>query len=187
MKKDILKRVREKTIIYDGAMGTMLMAAGLPPGKTPEIWNMENPKVISDIHRLYYAAGSDVVQTNTFGGNPLKLGEQGLAESMESLNTAAAKIACEACPEDKFVAGDMGPSGKMLKPLGDTAPEEAPARNYDSDGRLLQVNASTARRFATATPAGSWSRCGTTAARAPVTPMTHGAGWPVSKPRNTGR
>jgi len=121
----ILELAKKKTVIFDGGMGTMLMAAGLKAGESPELWNIEKPSLVTDIHRKYYEAGSDVVHTNTFGGNTIKLGERGLADKMETINVEAARLAREACPAGKFVAGDIGPTGKLLKPLGDLVLEEA--------------------------------------------------------------
>ncbi|MBN2126328.1 MAG: homocysteine S-methyltransferase family protein, partial [Deltaproteobacteria bacterium] len=121
---DLLDNAGEKTIIFDGAMGTMLMAAGLKSGEVPELWNIEYPDLVMDIHRQYYEAGSDVVQTNTFGANPIKLADRGLLERTEAINLAAADIARRACPSGRLVAGDIGPTGKMLKPLGEVSPEE---------------------------------------------------------------
>ena len=121
----ILELAKRKTVIFDGAMGTMLMAAGLKAGESPELWNIEKPSLVTDIHRKYYEAGSDVVHTNTFGGNTIKLAERGLADKMETINVEAARLAREACPAGKFVAGDIGPTGKLLKPLGDLVLEEA--------------------------------------------------------------
>lgn len=123
-KKSLLDRAGEKVVIFDGAMGTMLMASGLTPGEAPEMWNIEKPSLVMDIHKQYYAAGSDVVHTNTFGGNGLKLRDRGLEDRMEAINMEAAKLAGAVCPDEKFVAGDIGPTGKMLKPLGDVLPEE---------------------------------------------------------------
>ena len=124
MKKNLLERAKEKTILFDGAMGTMLMAAGLSPGETPELWNLEKPSQVRDIHRQYYEAGSDVVHTNTFGGNPLKLADKDLAQKTEKINREAAKLARSVCPSDKYVAGDIGPTGKMLQPLGEVTLEQ---------------------------------------------------------------
>jgi 5-methyltetrahydrofolate--homocysteine methyltransferase len=124
MKTDFLEKVKEQTIIFDGAMGTMLMAAGISDFKTPILLNLDKPSLVMDIHKHYFDAGSDVVVTNTFGGNPLKLATEGLEEQMETLNREAVNIAKKVCPEGKFVAGDIGPSGKILKPLGDVSLEE---------------------------------------------------------------
>jgi 5-methyltetrahydrofolate--homocysteine methyltransferase len=119
----LLERAKKKTIVFDGAMGTMLMASGLSAGESPELWNLEKPSVVAEIHRRYYDAGSDVVHTNTFGGNSLKLADKGLADRVEIINMEAARIARSVCPAEKFVAGDIGPTGKLLKPLGDATSE----------------------------------------------------------------
>jgi 5-methyltetrahydrofolate--homocysteine methyltransferase len=121
----ILELAQRKTVIFDGAMGTMLMASGLKTGESPEMWNLEKPLVVLEIHRHYYEAGSHVVHTNTFGGNPVKLSDRGLGEKMESINLEAARIAREACPGGKWVAGDIGPTGKLMRPLGDLDPKRA--------------------------------------------------------------
>ena len=124
MQSEFLLRLKEKTIIFDGAIGTMLMETGQASGKSPILLNMEQPELVADIHRQYYEAGSNVVITNTFGGNPLKLATEGLEQQLEPLNRAGVDLTRKACPDDRFVAGDIGPSGKMLKPLGDVALEE---------------------------------------------------------------
>ena len=132
----ILELAKKKTVIFDGAMGTMIMAAGLKAGESPELWNIEKPSLVTDIHRKYYEAGSDVVHTNTFGGNAVKLADKGLADKMEIINGEAAKLARDACPAGKFVAGDIGPTGKLLKPLGDLVIEEA-EEAFFRQGRAL--------------------------------------------------
>ncbi len=121
----ILQLLGKEPVIFDGAMGTMLMASGLKAGETPEMWNLEKPSAVMEIHRRYYEAGSHVVHTNTFGANPVKLSDRGLAEKMESINLEAARIARQACPRGKRVAGDMGPTGKLMRPLGDLDPQRA--------------------------------------------------------------
>jgi 5-methyltetrahydrofolate--homocysteine methyltransferase len=132
----ILELAKKKTVIFDGAMGTMIMAAGLKAGESPELWNIEKPSLVTDIHRKYYEAGSDVVHTNTFGGNAVKLADKGLSDKMEIINGEAAKLARDACPAGKFVAGDIGPTGKLLKPLGDLVIEEA-EEAFFRQGRAL--------------------------------------------------
>ena len=134
----ILELAKKKTVIFDGAMGTMLMAAGLKAGETPEGWNLEKPSLVTDIHRKYYDAGSDVVHTNTFGGNAIKLADRGLSDKMERINVEAAKLAREACPSGKFVAGDIGPTGKLIKPLGDLVIEEAEEAFFRQAQALLK-------------------------------------------------
>ena len=124
MAKTLLEKAKEKTIIFDGAMGTLIMAAGLESIKSPMLLNLEKPELVTDIHKQYFAVGADVVLTNTFSGNPLKLEAEGIDAQMEALNREAAKLAQQACPAGKFVAGDIGPSGKTLPPIGDSSPEE---------------------------------------------------------------
>ncbi|MFH1124134.1 MAG: homocysteine S-methyltransferase family protein [Pseudomonadota bacterium] len=118
----LLRMAQDRTVLFDGAMGTMLMASGLSSGECPEVWNLEKPSLVMEIHRRYYEAGSDVVHTNTFGGNLIKLSDRGLSGQMEAINLEAARIAREACPQGKFVAGDLGPTGKLFKPLGTLDP-----------------------------------------------------------------
>ena len=115
------EKLKEKTILFDGAIGTMLMESGQGSNMSPILLNIEQPELVADIHRQYYAAGADVVITNTFGGNRLKLAAEGLEGQMEPLNRAGVDLTRKVCPDAKFVAGDIGPCGKMLKPLGDVA------------------------------------------------------------------
>mgnify|MGYP004649134339 FL=1 len=106
--------------ILDGGFGTMVQAAGLPPGKDPTDWNVENPAAVAAVHRAYAQAGSQVVMANTFGANRLKY--HGV-HPMDELTTAAIRLARESGAEK--VALDIGPSGRLLKPSGDLDFEEA--------------------------------------------------------------
>jgi 5-methyltetrahydrofolate--homocysteine methyltransferase len=124
MNAPILELARSRTVLLDGAMGTELMARGLPQGVAPESWNIDRPDVVREIHAAYFAAGSDVVSTNSFGGSPVKLAAHGLAERAYELNRAAARLAREAAPAGRYVAGSMGPTGKFLKPQGEHTEEE---------------------------------------------------------------
>ena len=116
------------TVYLDGGMGTLLQARGLRPGEQPERWNLTHPAVITGIHKDYFDAGSRVVCTNTFGANALKFTEEELA-AIVAAAVANAKAARElsAAPGEKFVALDIGPSGKLLRPLGDLDFEDAVA------------------------------------------------------------
>lgn len=107
-----------RALIADGATGTMLMAAGLPPGVAPELWNVEQPEKILALHRSYLEAGSQIILTNTFGGSRLKLAKYGVGERTRELNLAAARLAKQAAGDRAYVAGDMGPSGELMKPMG---------------------------------------------------------------------
>jgi len=108
-------------IMADGAMGTMLFANGLQFGDPPEVWNLTQPDVIRRIQRGYLAAGSRIIMTNTFGGNRLRLGLHGLSERVDELNRTAAILAraeVNAAGGTALVAGDIGPSGEIVQPLG---------------------------------------------------------------------
>ena len=117
----------KKHILYlDGSMGTLLQSAGLLPGEYPEKWNLSHPDVVTGIHTRYYDAGSNVVLTNTFGANLLKFS----ADELEAIVRAAVKNAREAArrstgTQAKWVAPDIGPTGRMLKPYGDLDFEDA--------------------------------------------------------------
>ncbi len=124
MRKNILDLTNERIVLMDGAMGTMLIANGLRENEVPENWNLEHPDKVAEIHSKYYDAGSDIVQTNTFGGNRLKLNKKGLGEKTYEINFKAAKLALDVCPESKYVAGDIGPTGEFLQPSGIYKEEE---------------------------------------------------------------
>ncbi len=105
-------------VVADGATGTMLMAAGLPAGMSPEQWNLEAPEKIIALHDAYLEAGSELVLTNTFGGSPVKLALAGLDDRTHDINRAAAQLARQAAGEDRYVGGDIGPTGQLMKPFG---------------------------------------------------------------------
>jgi len=126
----ILDHLGKRVLILDGATGTLLQKRGLLPGKHPEDWNVERPEDIRAVHQAYFEAGSDVVLTNTFGANPVKL--SGSRYALERVVSAAVEHAKEAAVRAKasrplFVALDVGPTGKLLRPLGDLGFDEAVA------------------------------------------------------------
>ena len=117
----------KNNIVYlDGGMGTLLQAGGLKPGEHPEKWNISHPEVITNIHKSYYDSGSNVVCTNTFGANSLKFNDEELEEIIKAA-IGNAKKARELANgnHEKFIALDIGPTGKLLKPLGDLDFEDA--------------------------------------------------------------
>jgi 5-methyltetrahydrofolate--homocysteine methyltransferase len=114
-----------KILIADGATGTMLMAAGLPAGMAPELWNVEHPDRITALHQAYLQAGSCIILTNTFGGSRIKLSKTGLGERTAELNLAAARLARQAAGERAYVAGDIGPTGDLMAPMGSLTHEDA--------------------------------------------------------------
>ncbi|MBP7866760.1 MAG: homocysteine S-methyltransferase family protein [Acidobacteria bacterium] len=133
---DILQRLRAgEVLVADGAMGTLLMARGLPAGHCPEWFNLEHPEVLEEIARRYTEAGADLVQANTFGGSPLKLAPFGLADRAAVINRAAVEAARRGAVGRAHVAASVGPTGKLLKPLGDADPAEV------LDGYRLQMRA----------------------------------------------
>jgi 5-methyltetrahydrofolate--homocysteine methyltransferase len=125
-----------EVLIADGAMGTVLMAEGLEAGASPEQWNADRPQRIADVHRAYVAAGSKIILTNTFGGSRIKLARTGLGGRVEELNRAGAALAREAAAGAAFVAGDIGPCGEMMAPLGSLTYAEAVA-NFEQQARAL--------------------------------------------------
>ncbi len=122
----ILDYLKENLLILDGGMGTLLQAAGLPSGELPERWNITHPDIVQRIHREYFEAGSNVVSTNTFGANLLKFPPEELDDIVRAAveNARAAKAGLSG---ERFIALDIGPSGKLLKPYGDLDFEDAVA------------------------------------------------------------
>jgi len=112
------------TLLADGATGTMLQALGLEAGLAPEVWVMEQPDQIRALHRGYVDAGSDLILTCSFGGTRFRLAEHGLGDQVRAVNRRAAQLAREVAGEHVFVAGDLGPTGQLLQPLGPLTPEE---------------------------------------------------------------
>ena len=127
--------------IFDGAMGTMLQAGGLKAGACPELMNIEMPEVVKNIHRAYIEAGSTIITTNTFGASTLKLAHYGLENRMAELNAAAVKIAKEAAAGRAKIAGDIGPTGRFIAPLGDLDFEEAYKVFYEQAKALAEAGA----------------------------------------------
>ncbi len=122
----VLEFLRENRILFDGGTGTLLQAAGLPLGELPERWNLTHPELIEKIHTEYFDAGSHIVCTNTFGANALKFSDEELEEIISSAIALARRAAALSKGEQpKFVALDIGPSGKLLKPYGDFSFEGA--------------------------------------------------------------
>lgn len=115
---ELLLRIRQRPLLLDGGLGTMLISMGLAPGQAPEAWNLEYPERVAEAHRRYASAGSDVVHANTFGANPVKLAASGLEGRCWQLNAVAVELARSASPS-VLVAGDIGPTGRFLPPMGD--------------------------------------------------------------------
>ncbi|HSG26862.1 MAG TPA: homocysteine S-methyltransferase family protein [Candidatus Krumholzibacterium sp.] len=142
MSADFLKRISEGTVLFDGGMGSMLIAAGLGEREIPEQWNIEQPRKMIDIHTAYLVAGAEVVQTNTFGGSPIKLAasEAGRGLDPSEVNRKAVELLKKAADDfnaiereidrsgierKRFIAGDVGPTGEFFPPMGRLTAENA--------------------------------------------------------------
>jgi 5-methyltetrahydrofolate--homocysteine methyltransferase len=123
-------------ILADGAMGTMLLERGLKPGDCPERVNLENPDLLEDITRRYLAAGAEIVQTNTFGGSPLRLTLHGLESRYEEINARAVAAARSAASDRAYIAASFGPSGRLLEPYGD-APKHMVLESFRKQAVVL--------------------------------------------------
>lgn len=137
----ILDRLGKELLFFDGGMGTLLQAEGLKPGELPETWNITHADIITDIHRQYIEAGSDIVLTNTFGANALKFHDE--ACSLQEIVSAAVEHAKRAASQagtggrEIYTALDVGPTGKLLKPMGDLDFENA----YNAFGEVMRRGA----------------------------------------------
>ncbi|MCB2055208.1 MAG: betaine--homocysteine S-methyltransferase [Geminicoccaceae bacterium] len=117
-------------LLADGGMGTALFRRGLETGDGPELWNIDHPERVADVHREFIEAGCDIVLTNSFGGNRHRLELHAAQHRVAELNGAAARIARHAADDagrDVLVAGSMGPTGEILAPVGALDPAEAEA------------------------------------------------------------
>ena len=126
----VLTELAEKggAVVLDGGMGTLLQDLGLDDGGSGELWNVERPEAIRDAHRSYAEAGAQLLTTNTFGGTRPRLDMHGLGDRVHELNEAAARLAREVADEHGIlVAGDLGPTGELLAPLGTMDAAEAQA------------------------------------------------------------
>ena len=118
-RKEFLDYLKENIMILDGATGTELQKRGMPKGVCPEKWVIENPEVIIDVQREYVNAGSNAVYTCTFGANRMKLEAFGLQDKVVEMNAELARLSKKAVGDKAFVAGDLAPTGKFIKPFGD--------------------------------------------------------------------
>ncbi len=128
-------------VIGDGAMGTMLQAAGLTTGGSPEAWNVARPDAVKGIYQGYVDAGSQIVTTNTFGGTSYRLARENLESHVHEYNVAGARLArdvADAADHEVLVAGSMGPTGEIMEPLGTLTPEGARAAFAEQAAALAE-------------------------------------------------
>ena len=149
-RQSLKQKLTQGLLILDGAMGTQLIIRGVEAGTCNELLNVEAADIIAEVHRAYIEAGSDAVLTNTFGANRYALARHGLADRADQLNAAAASLARRAVGPDKYVLGDIGPTGDFLKPLGNLAPDELKQafsrqaralRDHGVDGFIIETMA----------------------------------------------
>lgn len=134
--KSLLKRLKDsEVLVADGAMGTMLFDFGLKPGEPLESFNLTRPEVLEEIARLYFDAEADIIQTNTFGASPLRLSFYSLADKTEEINKNAVLAVRKVVGDRAHVSASCGPSGRLLKPYGESEPEEV----YNSFERQIKA------------------------------------------------
>jgi len=119
--------MQEGLLVLDGAMGTQLFARGAEPGQCNDCLNVESPDMVLAIHRAYFDAGSDAVLTNTFGANRYALARHGYADQAFAVSKAGAQVARKAAGDERYVLGDIGPTGDFLEPLGTLRAEQVRA------------------------------------------------------------
>jgi 5-methyltetrahydrofolate--homocysteine methyltransferase len=140
MMEDFLSRLKSgPVIIADGAMGTMLQSVGLPVGASPEAWLLENPDRVCGVHRAYVEAGADLILTCTFGGTRARLKRPGLSDRVAEVNRRAVEVAREAAEDQTYVAGDIGPLGEFLAPIGKITYEQAVDIFAEQAGALAEA------------------------------------------------
>lgn len=139
---DFLTRLRDgPVLIADGAMGTMLQQAGLPAGTPGEAWVLERPQAVAEVHRSYVEAGAELILSCSFGGTRARLEHAGLGDRVAEVNRRAVEIAREAADGRAFVAGDIGPLGELLAPLGARTYAEAVALFTEQAAALAEAGA----------------------------------------------
>ena len=125
MAKSFLEALDDRVLVCDGAMGTMLYAKGVFINKSFDALNLTRPDLVGQVHEEYVRAGADIIETNTFAANRIKLGSFGLADKLHAINREGARIARDAAGDHAFVAGSIGPLGIRIEPWGKTGVDEA--------------------------------------------------------------
>src|SRR5438309_5879595 len=125
MLQPFIEALDTRVLVCDGAMGTMLYAKGVFINKSFDALNLTRPELVGEVHEEYVRAGADIVETNTFGANRIKLGSFGIADKLHAINERGATIARGAAGDRAYVAGSIGPLGIRIEPWGKTGVDEA--------------------------------------------------------------
>lgn len=133
---DLLERIQKNGLLFDGAIGTELQHKGLALGNPPDLWNLQNPEAVREMHASYVEAGCDVITTNTFNSSPIRFGEFKSDLSWEETTRSGVRLAKEASAGRVLVAGEIGPSGLLLKPVGKAEPDDI-ERSFAAQARVL--------------------------------------------------
>lgn len=133
----IMEKVQQG-LVFDGGMGSMLIAGGLKGGESAEMWNITHPEVIQEVHLKYFNAGADVATVNTFGATPYKLKKMGINESAETINNAAISNARAVALPGQYIVGELGPLGEMFSPMGSMTQEMA-MHTYSKQAEYLEA------------------------------------------------
>ncbi len=135
MKNEIVRKIEDGLLYFDGAMGTELQKRGLKTGELPERLSLTNPDTIVEIHKAYLTAGADIISANTFGANPLKFTDEELSNVISASLNCAKKAVSEIGGKKRYIALDVGPLGKILKPFGDLSFEDA----YEHFAKIIKA------------------------------------------------
>ena len=134
-----MDRLRKEVMIIDGSMGVFLQSEGLPSGYDPDLWNLERPDLIAKVHKTYLDAGSQIVITNSFGATSPRLSDYDAERKVREINHAAVANARKGVGDKAYVAGGIGPSGKMIAPIGDVSFKEAIAIFSEQASALVEA------------------------------------------------
>ena len=123
--KDFREALSERVLLFDGSMGTEIYKRGVFINRSYDEVNLTAPEIVQQIHEAYVEAGADIITTNTFGANQIRLLPFGLEDRHDEINASAVRLAREAARDKAWVAGSIGPIGTQLSPIGKVSPGEA--------------------------------------------------------------